>query len=145
MAGELTWQNEDRCEVGETVFQTLPDDLLDGRGSHVSMEGADFWLFKERPLVERYVALVEELRPRQIFELGIFQGGSTAFLYELARPAALVAIDQRPAARPRNGRLPLRQERRPERFASTTTWTRRTADVWPRSRTRRSAMGRSTS
>ena len=57
------------------------------------MKGADFWLFKERPLIERYVALVEELQPRFIFELGIFQGGSTAFLNEVAGPERLVAMD----------------------------------------------------
>jgi SAM-dependent methyltransferase len=89
------WQNEERCTVGETVFQILPERLFEGEAG-MSMEGADFWLFKERPLVERYVELVEELRPRHIFELGIFQGGSTAFLFELARPVVLVAIDQRP-------------------------------------------------
>jgi predicted O-methyltransferase YrrM len=92
---ELTWQSEERCTVGGTVFQTLPVQLFEGE-AEVSMEGADFWLFKERPLVERYAELVEELRPRHIFELGIYQGGSTVLLFELARPAVLVAIDQRP-------------------------------------------------
>jgi SAM-dependent methyltransferase len=93
---ELTWQNDERCVVADTVFQTLPVDLLDRDKPRISMKGADFWLFKEQPLVDRYVALVGELRPRRIFELGIFQGGSTAFLNELARPDRLVAIDLKP-------------------------------------------------
>ena len=93
---ELTWQNEDRCVVADVVFQTLPVDLLDRDKPRVSMEGADFWLFKVQPLIDRYVAIVHELRPRRIFELGIFQGGSTAFLNELARPDRLVAIDLKP-------------------------------------------------
>ena len=56
---------------------------------------ADFLIVKRRPGVERYVRLIEELRPKRIFELGIFQGGSTALLAELARPQRLVAIDKR--------------------------------------------------
>jgi SAM-dependent methyltransferase len=64
------------------------------------MEGADFLLLKEPPLVDRYVELVEQLQPRHIFELGIFEGGSTAFLFELARPDVLVAIDQNPPRMP---------------------------------------------
>jgi SAM-dependent methyltransferase len=93
---ELTWENEERCVVADKVFQTLPVDLLERDEPRISMEGADFWLFKEQPLIDRYVTLVDELRPRRIFELGIFQGGSTAFLNELARPDLLVAIDLEP-------------------------------------------------
>jgi SAM-dependent methyltransferase len=96
MPAALTWQGEERCVVGDTVFQILPADLLEREKPSISMKGADFWLFKVRPLIERYAQLVEELRPRHIFELGIFQGGSTAFLFELARPSRLVAIDRAP-------------------------------------------------
>jgi predicted O-methyltransferase YrrM len=96
MPSSLTWQSEERCVVGDIVFQTLPVDLLEMDVPHFSMDGADFLLFKPRPLVERYVELVERLHPQRIFELGIFQGGSTAFLHELARPEVLVAIDERP-------------------------------------------------
>ena len=91
---------DDRCVVAGKVFQTLPVDLFERDKPSVSMEGADFWLFKERPLIEHYVALVEELQPRFIFELGIYQGGSTAFLNEFARPERLVAIDLEPPRRP---------------------------------------------
>ena len=96
MPAEFTWQNDERCVVSDFVFQTLPVDLLDRDEPQISMEGADFWLFKEQPLIDRYVALVAELNPHHIFELGIFQGGSTAFLSELARPDRLVAIDLEP-------------------------------------------------
>jgi hypothetical protein len=60
-----------------------------------------FYLMKPRDLVERYVTLVAELGPRRIFELGIFRGGSTAFLSHLADPERLVAVelsDERVAA-----------------------------------------------
>jgi Methyltransferase domain len=95
MAGALTWQSDERCVVGDTTFQILPADLLERRNPSISMEGADFLLFKERPLVERYVELLEELRPRRIVELGIMEGGGTALLFALARPERLVAIDRR--------------------------------------------------
>ena len=59
------------------------------------MEGADFLLFKSRPLIERYVDLLKVLRPRNVVELGILEGGGTALLLELARPRRLVALDQK--------------------------------------------------
>jgi len=96
MLGTVTWQNEDRCVVGGKVFQTLPLAFEIGRWPASLMEGADFFLFKERTLVERYVELAEKLRPQRIFELGIYAGGSTAFLFELAHPRVLVAIDHKP-------------------------------------------------
>jgi SAM-dependent methyltransferase len=100
MPGALTWQSDERCVVGDTTFQLLPVDLLDRDHPSISMEGADFLLFKERALVERYVELLEELRPRHIFELGILEGGGTALLFELARPRLLVAIDLKPPTEP---------------------------------------------
>jgi SAM-dependent methyltransferase len=100
MPDVLTWQSEDRCVVGGTTFQTEPVDLLDRDPPTISMEGADFLLWKERPLIDRYVELLEELRPRHIVELGVMEGGGTAFLFELAHPRRLVAIDRRPPMDP---------------------------------------------
>jgi predicted O-methyltransferase YrrM len=100
MPGRLIWQNEERCVIGDTVFQTLPVGLLDRDEPHISMEGADFFLFKEKPLIDEYVELIEELQPQHIVELGIMEGGSTAFLLEVARPRRLVAIDIKPPTKP---------------------------------------------
>jgi predicted O-methyltransferase YrrM len=94
--GTLTWERDDRCVVGDTVFQIPPADLLDSDHPQMSMEGAEFLLLRERSLVDRYVELVEEVRPRHIVELGIMHGGGTALLFELAHPRRLVAIDNRP-------------------------------------------------
>jgi hypothetical protein len=95
MPGALTWQSDERCVVGDTTFQILPADLLERPDPSISMEGADFLLFKERPLIDRYVALLAELQPRNIVELGIMEGGGTALLFALADPRRLVAIDRR--------------------------------------------------
>jgi predicted O-methyltransferase YrrM len=68
--------------------------------ARADMEGADFLLLKERAAVDRYVQIVDELHPQNIFELGIFGGGSTALLSELARPRAMVAVDMQPPTSP---------------------------------------------
>jgi len=93
MAATLTWLSEERCAVGDIVFQTLPTGWLGG--SEATMEGADFFLMKDPSSVERFAALVAEMRPRHIFELGVYAGGSTALLCQLATPRSFVAIDNR--------------------------------------------------
>jgi hypothetical protein len=50
-------------------------------------------LLKNREMVEAYIELTAELRPRTIVELGIFDGGSTALLELLAQPDTLVALE----------------------------------------------------
>jgi hypothetical protein len=92
----LTWQSAERCVVSDSVFQTLRPGLFDSGHSGISMKGADFLVAKPRWAVERYADLVARLQPQHIVELGIFRGGSTALLIELARPQNLVAIDRRP-------------------------------------------------
>ena len=56
-------------------------------------EAGQMLILKPRVFVERYVELVERMRPRNIVELGILAGGSTAFLAQIARPDRLVAVD----------------------------------------------------
>ncbi|GIU90424.1 MAG: hypothetical protein KatS3mg010_1523 [Acidimicrobiia bacterium] len=56
-----------------------------------------FFIVKPMELVERYRRLCEtEWRNRNIVELGIAEGGSTALLALLARPKKLVAVDLEP-------------------------------------------------
>ena len=100
MPGVLSWNAEDLFVVGETRFKILPDHGFWAR-ERIEMEGADFLIAKPRWLVERYVELIGDLRPQYIFELGIFQGGSTALLAEIARPRRLVAIDRLPGKKRR--------------------------------------------
>jgi SAM-dependent methyltransferase len=57
-------------------------------------QGADELLvFKHPWMIDAYVALLETLQPRNIFELGIFKGGSCVFFHRLARARKLVAIE----------------------------------------------------
>ena len=99
----LSWKDEERFAVGNATFRILPGEgwfvpgegLL-GAGQPVAEE-ADFLVAKPRALVELYARLIEGLRPKHVFELGFYRGGSTAFMAALARPRRLVAIDRRPA------------------------------------------------
>jgi hypothetical protein len=52
-----------------------------------------FCIIKPRWQIERYEALIRRDAPKNIFELGIWAGGSTAFLAQLARPHKLVAVE----------------------------------------------------
>lgn len=91
MAAPLTWVSEERFSVGDIVFRTLPTTWpVSGT---LSPEGADFFLMKDPESAERFAALVTELSPRNIFELGLFAGGSTVLLSELAKPRCLVSVD----------------------------------------------------
>lgn len=84
----LTW-DENRFSIGSHTFQTLRElsDLF-------IMEEADgFVLGKTRRYIDKYVEHLANRRLNNIFELGIFRGGSTVFLNEFFRPRRLAAID----------------------------------------------------
>src|SRR5688572_1809470 len=78
----LNWMADGRFEFRGSTFQMPPDDILQ---EGFELRDGDFWLFKSRSLIERYIALLEELRPRSVFELGVMGGGSTLFLTQFAR------------------------------------------------------------
>jgi SAM-dependent methyltransferase len=89
-----TWKTDGRLAIGDLTFELLPPWSFSPNRKPTA--GADFLVAKSRPLLDRYVELLDELRPRNIFELGSRDGGSTAFLCEAARPRRLVALDKRP-------------------------------------------------
>lgn len=96
----LDWESDDVFVLNDVAFRTVP---ASGKDSSEARNDV-LVLAKQRWMVEKYVRLVSELRPRNILELGIFRGGSAAFLSLLAQPHRLVAID--------------RDENPPERFAA---------------------------
>ncbi len=71
-----------------------------GFGADVTAGPNELLLMKPPWMVERYVELVEALRPRRVVELGIFLGGSVALLTLLAKPERYVATDLRHGASP---------------------------------------------
>lgn len=53
-------------------------------------------MWKDRPLVEALAAILDEVQPERIFEIGIAHGGSTGFIGAYAHPKKLAAIDYSP-------------------------------------------------
>lgn len=89
MFERLTWL-PDRALLGDLVFR-LEQSQSDG------WELGDdcFRFYKNRQLVEQFNRFWSstDFRPRRMLEIGIWDGGSTAFWYEHLRPERLVAID----------------------------------------------------
>lgn len=59
-------------------------------------ESRELLVFKKPWMINAYADLVAELKPKNIFELGIFKGGSCAFFHRLAQADKLVAIELDP-------------------------------------------------
>jgi hypothetical protein len=91
---ELEWDDEG-VTVGGTRFR-----VGFGSGARFNTGPDELPLMKVRPSVERYVDLIATLRPRRVVELGIFYGGSVAFLTLLSKPDRYVATDIRRSASP---------------------------------------------
>ena len=85
-----SWKDNDRLVVGETSFRVFTSLERIPRGIHEGtrsgLDEGEFFIFKPRTLLERHAGLIEELQPRHVFELGIFDGGST--FPRRGRPAA---------------------------------------------------------
>jgi predicted O-methyltransferase YrrM len=68
-----------------------------GFGPEIKPDPTELLLMKPRWMVERYAKLIADLHPKRMFELGIYHGGSVAFLALLAKPDRHVAIDLQPS------------------------------------------------
>ena len=99
-----TFVDEHLLRVGELEFHC---DLYVGKAP-----SGRFPVMKPRPLVERYIELAGELRPKTIVELGIRLGGSTVLMSELFHPDTLVALGARRGTGPCTGDLHRRPHRR---------------------------------
>ena len=93
-SGVLTWSSEDTFEIGSTTFVCRP---MEGR---FASEPGRFCLLKPRHEVDWYERFLRDQAPRTIFEVGSYDGASSAFFAEIARPATLVTIDRRPTPSP---------------------------------------------
>jgi predicted O-methyltransferase YrrM len=91
----LEWTGETHLVVDGTTF------LVDPQGAGRGETGDGLVLFKPHWMVERYAALRDQVDATNIFELGIFAGGSTALLALLFRPLRLVAIEFNPQPVPK--------------------------------------------
>ncbi len=85
----MTWL-PDRVLLGDLVFR-----LEESRSDRWELGEDCFRFYKNRQLVEQFERFwsARNFRPRRMLEIGIWDGGSTAFWYELLRPERMVAID----------------------------------------------------
>jgi len=86
---KLHWVDDLHFTVGDTNFYVA--ELRDARSRKNRLA-----LFKWRWMVEVYDRLIRGLEPENIVELGIREGGSTAFLAAVALPKKIVAVDLDP-------------------------------------------------
>lgn len=92
----MVWEGPHRLRVGSESFSLIgPQEPSVAAGGR-STDPADLRLFKPRSFVDEYLALATRLQPRRVVELGIFEGGSTAFLHELLPLEAMLAVDITP-------------------------------------------------
>ncbi len=94
----IDWLSERQVDLGEHSFDLYEFELggvsfelseVAGRKSTVNR----FALQKNLGMLERYLTLVAELPARRVLELGIFRGGSVAFLALLPETEVVMAVD----------------------------------------------------
>jgi hypothetical protein len=91
MFERLSWL-PDRALLDDLVFR-----LEQSRSDVWELGDECFAFYKNRQLVEQFDSFwsATGFRPRRMLEIGIWDGGSTAFWFEHLRPERLVAIDLR--------------------------------------------------
>jgi SAM-dependent methyltransferase len=87
----LAWTDDEHFTIGGTKFVAMRADA-----AKPTVCDDEFFVFKPRPLIDQYAALIEELEPQHVFELGFFAGGSTLLFAQLGRPRRVVNIDWEP-------------------------------------------------
>lgn len=84
---QLDWVGEDEFRLAGATFDCRP--VADGVESTTDR----LCIRKPREVIEMYERLIADIEPRNLFEVGIFEGGSTALLAEIANLRKLVAVD----------------------------------------------------
>jgi predicted O-methyltransferase YrrM len=95
MGARAVWTGEQGFTVEGVTYRSVPYLPTERSAAH-----DDLVILKDRAQVAFYEELVERTRPRTIVEVGIYSGGSTALLAQLAEPDVLVAVDLRPDCEP---------------------------------------------
>ncbi len=88
---DLVWQH-DRMILGDLVFR-----LQHFISSDWGLDDKCFIFYKIRPLVDQYAKLFASMpgfRVKSMLELGLWDGGSTAFWFELLQPNKYMGIDK---------------------------------------------------
>ncbi len=86
MVERVVWTSESTFAVDGVEY------VCDLYGARVPHEPR-FCVLKHPRVIERYIELLDGLRPDIVVEVGIFEGASTALLHQLARPSQLIAFE----------------------------------------------------
>ena len=89
--GAIEWHGDDRLSIEGVTFRLTISDFA------MQSTAKDFALLKTRGCLETLRTLLNGDTPRDILDIGIHQGGSTALFDLLFNPDRLVAIDNRAA------------------------------------------------
>ncbi len=90
----LTWSDDRTFRLDDAEYVCRPF------GNRVPSTSDRFCILKPRWSVLLYEQMLTELAPRNVVEVGIYDGGSTALFARLAQPQKLVAIDVKTTASP---------------------------------------------
>jgi len=92
----LEWLDEMNFKAGGHAFRFY-NFFSPERPAQIHPVGVPVYnIAKPRWRLDAYVTLLEKLRPKQIVELGVFQGGSAVLLDVLCQPDKLVTIEYKP-------------------------------------------------
>lgn len=90
--GRLTWGTGETAALGDVAF-SLPDPH---RAEDASPGSGSFALLKDRSIVESYLGYWAERPPFEVenlFEIGLWDGGSLALWHEILQPRVHVGVD----------------------------------------------------
>jgi hypothetical protein len=90
----ISWRGSDAFVISDVEYVCRP---VQGRFSSTASR---FCLLKARWQVDSYVQLLDEVAPRRMVEVGMYDGASMALTAELARPENLIGIDLRSSGSP---------------------------------------------
>jgi len=88
----IEWHTKRSFGLGGHEFNTLEDGNDYFSTKDPEQEGR-LLMAKSSIIIHQLMALVREQKPKNIVELGIYRGGSAAFLYLLAKPMKMLALD----------------------------------------------------
>lgn len=88
----IKWQTKRSFELDGHAFNTqeTTNDFFSPKDPE--QEGSLF-MAKSSILIRQYMALVRERKPKNIVEIGVHRGGSAAFVYLLAKPTKMLALE----------------------------------------------------
>lgn len=92
----IEWQGKNTFSLQGVLFRTINSIAAETDVAKI----AEVPVFKHPWMIDRYAQLFAELKPRNIFELGIKWGGSSAFLQLLSSADKLVCIEISPTPAP---------------------------------------------